>query len=75
MWRGDQPSGRSCYAAFARFSLCKVGKYDINLSLSAVLAEAILSAEKFNKPLPVPFAGINVNQRKLAPPRDNFIQE
>jgi len=56
-------------------SLCKVRKHGINLSLGTILAEAILSAEKVNKSLPVPFAGINVNQRKLAPPRDNFIQE
>ena len=55
--------------------LCKVGKHGINLSLGAILAEAILSAEKFDKSLPVPIAGINVNERKLTPPHDNFIQE
>jgi hypothetical protein len=55
--------------------LCKVGKHGINLSLGTILAEAILSAEKFDKPLPVPIASINVNQRKLAPPRNNFTQK
>ena len=40
--------------------LCKVGKHGIYFPLSATLAKVKLSAEKFDKPVPVAIGSVNI---------------